>query len=52
MKKHTFEFAEKICAENKVRMEREAKGDYGQPIHLVFESDEETKSNFNKFFKD
>lgn len=50
MKDSTRIFMEKQCAKNRARMEREAKGDYGQPIHIVFEDTEETRRNFKKFF--
>ena len=35
MKQSTWEFALAQCKRNGERMEREAKGDYGQPIHIV-----------------
>lgn len=35
MRESTRLFMEKRCAENRVRMAREAKGDYGPPIHIV-----------------
>lgn len=51
MKESTRLFMEKQCAKNRARIEREAKGDYGQPIHIVFESTEETRRNFEQLFK-
>ena len=50
MKESTRNFAEQQCARNRERMERESRGDYGQPIHIVAESTEETKANFKKWF--
>lgn len=41
MKESTRIFAEKQCAENRARMEREASGDYGLPIHIVGSYEEE-----------
>ena len=35
MRPSTLAFAEKRCAENRERIEREAKGDYGVPILLI-----------------
>ena len=35
MKESTRIFAENQCAKNRARIEREKKGDYGIPIHIV-----------------
>lgn len=51
MKESTRKFAEKQCAQNRARIEREARGDYGQPIRIVMNSTEETKANFEKLFR-
>lgn len=40
MKESTRIFAEKQCAKNRARIEREKKGDYGMPIHIVASYDE------------
>ena len=51
MKESTRIFMEKRYAENAARMAREAKGDYGQPIHIVGESTPETRRNYERFFR-
>ena len=40
MKESTRLFAEKQCVENKARMEREAKGNYGMQLHIVASYDD------------
>ena len=42
MKESTRLFIEKQCAENRARMEREARGDYGQVIHIVYDESRAT----------
>lgn len=51
MKQSTWDFALEQCRQNGLRMAREVKGDYGQPIHIVSESTKETKDNFKKLFR-
>ena len=40
MKESTRIFVEKRCAKSRARIEREKKGDYGIPIHIVASYDE------------
>lgn len=42
MKESTRIFMEKQLAENCARVAREARGDYGQPIHIVFDESKAT----------
>lgn len=41
MKPSTMAFALKQCALNGERMAREARGNYGQPIHIIFNKEKE-----------
>ena len=42
MKASTMLFAEKRCAENRARMKRESRGDFGQPVHIVLDESRST----------
>ena len=42
MKESTMAFALRQCAENRARIAREAKGDYGTPIHIVCDDSKST----------
>lgn len=52
MKESTKKFAEQQCALNRARIERESRGDYGQPLQITaVGSTKKTKANFKIWFK-